>query len=179
MDDTSVAEDWEQIQALFPTRNAVTAKSWTFGFSGRLLRLRVACLMQTQAAGQLALILDQRSAARVRALRIFASVSLEQVIAAFRISIVVNVSLPILLLTVANLLFPGSAGRVFLFASAVGQTVALIQMGILFVTLIWLLDILIHALACLNQARDIRYLIDLIAAEYPNSSTNPHPKTLS
>lgn len=165
MDETSAAEDWEQVQALFPAQKSITSKSWTFGFSGRLPRTRIDRLMQTRSAAKLALMLDQRSNQRIKALRTFAAVNLEQATAAFRISIIANVSLPILLLTVANLLFPGSLGRIFLSAFEVGQQVAMIQLGVLFLTLSWLLAILIYALACLNQARDIRHLIDLFAAE--------------
>jgi hypothetical protein len=165
MDDTSAAEDWEQVQALFPAQNSITSKSWTFGFSGRLPRTRIDRLMQTQAAAKLALMLDQRSNMRIKALRTFAAVNLEQATAAFRISIIANVSVPILLLTVINLLFPGSLGRIFLSTFEVSQQFLMIQLGVMFLTLSWLLAVLIYAVACLNQARDIRHLIDLTAAE--------------
>ena len=91
--------------------------------------------------------------------------NLEQAVSAFRITIVGNFSIPIIMLSVAHQLTDGGVRKLFEFIHQ-GEFVAIIFMivfGIFMLMLLFL--VLVYALASLNQARDIRHLIDLFAAD--------------
>lgn len=126
---------------------------------------RIGDLLDSHGAAQLALLLDQRDDARVKALRTFAAINHEQAVAAFRLTLIVNVSVPVLILTLLNQAFPGLLGRLYTASRQAGELSFWIQLNVLLTALALLLLILIYSISCLNQARDIRHLIDLFAAE--------------
>ena len=162
----SAVQDWEKIQSLFPARTAMRpSKAWLNGISTRLAGDRVSRLLDRPNSGHLAAILDQFSDERLKALRTYAVVNLEQAVSAFRITIVGNFSIPIIMLSVAHQLTDGGVRKLFEFIHQ-GEFVAIIFMivfGIFMLMLLFL--VLVYALASLNQARDIRHLIDLFAAD--------------
>lgn len=165
MEQNSVEKDWETVQSLFPARKSFTSHSWAFGVSSRLGRKRIAKLQQAKSSQALGDFLSSCDSARIKALRTYAAINLEQTIAAFRITIIVNVSIPLLFFTIVNQLFPGTIRGVYAAAFQEGGMTAWVQLNVLLTAFIALVIILLFAVASLNQARDIRHLIDLIAAE--------------
>ncbi|GGX62444.1 hypothetical protein GCM10011309_10520 [Litorimonas cladophorae] len=167
MDETpenTVMQDWAEIEALFPTRGALRpSKSWTNGISTRAGVGRLSRMLDNRGAGPLAAKLDQMDDARVKALRTIAAVNLEQAAQGFRVSLVANVTVPVLILTILNQLTEQGIGH-FL-KSAYGEA-ALYGLIAGFLTTVLLVGLMIaFTLASLNQARDIRHIIDLQAAE--------------
>ena len=162
----SAAQDWEKIQALFQARRAMRPnKAWYNGLSTRLGRERLKNLLSTPSAEHLAAILDQCGDERLKALRTYAAINMEQAVSAFRITIVGNITTPIILLSIVHQLSDGGVGKVFEFIHN-GELSAMVVMisGVIFLGLT-MFFVLVYALACLNQARDIRHLIDLFAAD--------------
>jgi len=166
IDDTSAAQDWEKIQALFPARRAMRPnKAWYNGLSTRLGRDRLTNLLSTPSAGHLAAILDQCSDERLKALRTYAAINLEQATSAFRVTMIGNVTTPIILLSIAHQLTDGGVGKIF---ELIHQGDVSVMFGMVFAFIflgLIIFFVLVYALACLNQARDIRHLIDLFAAD--------------
>ena len=161
----SVFEDWNEIETMFPSSRAMRPnKSWTNGISTRVGGRRLTRMLGNSGAGPLAAKLDQLDDARVKALRTFAAVNLEQATQGFRVTLIANVTVPVLILTVVNLLAPNGIGSLFLPDTNDPRMWALLTFvfGLVFVMLV---GIAAYALASLNQARDIRHLIDLFAAE--------------
>lgn len=162
----SAAQDWEKIQALFPAKAAMRPnKAWLNGMSTRLAGNRLTRLLGGPNAGHLAAILDQCSDDRVKALRTYAAVNLEQAVSAFRVTMIGNFSIPIIMLSVAHQLTDGGVSKLFEFIHQ-GDTAAIVGLivGGIF-ALVALFAVLLYALASLNQARDMRHLIDLFAAD--------------
>jgi len=169
MDDTSetmVTDDWAKIESLFPAKKALRPSwAWFNGMSTRLKAGRIARLMKDDALGALAAILDQCDDDRVKALRSYAAINLEQVQSAFRFTMVANVSAPIIFLTLLNQFAQGGLGALlYRFHQNEREVVLPILYGGSLAALM-LLFVAFYALAHLNRARDIRHLIDLMAAE--------------
>ena len=163
--ENTVMEDWAEIEALFPTRRAMRPnKAWTNGISTRAGQGRLTRMTANPGAGPLAAKLDQMDDARVKAMRTFAAVNLEQASNGFRLTLVANVTVPVLVLTVANLLSPNGIGAMFLAAPS-DEGILLLLIAVIVFALLTLTSIITYALAGLNQARDIRHIIDLQAAE--------------
>ncbi|GLQ19875.1 hypothetical protein GCM10007854_08300 [Algimonas porphyrae] len=122
-------------------------------------------LLQRSGAGNLDRLLADRSLSRIKTLRTFAVVNQEQASAAFRITVVANVTIPVVIITVLNLIFPGSPADMFrsLFALNEGGTVFVWLLVVAYLSL--LAGGLGFGIANLSNARDIRHLIDLHAAE--------------
>lgn len=164
--ETTAVDDWAEIEALFKTHHGVSAGSWSMlGMSSRLGRGRLSRLFKHPAAGSLAAKMDQMGDERVKALRTIAAVNYEQVSAAFRFTLVANVTAPVLILTLANMLLKGGIGQ--LLRSLYGGDSAslilfLVASGFALIGLVFLL---MWAIIQLNQARDIRHLIDVFAAQ--------------
>ncbi|MEL6686078.1 MAG: hypothetical protein AAFP97_00480 [Pseudomonadota bacterium] len=109
--------------------------------------------------------LNDRSPERVKALRVYALTNQEQASAALRMTIVINVSIPVIFMTLSTQI---SDGRFWdsvwdLYASAPGG-IAII-LSTLIAALVVLFIILVWGASRLGEARDIRHLIDLYAAE--------------
>jgi len=162
----SLAEKWERIAALFRTRNALkTRRVWFTGMSARMGKQRITALRETKQAKALFDIVKGVSRSDVKALRTFAAINQEQAVAAYKVTMIANVSIPIGVLALIHQLSPDGLGALILsiygdeqtglFALITASTIAVI--GILFISL--------YSLGNLNQARDIRHLIDLYAAE--------------
>ncbi|MGB6231358.1 MAG: hypothetical protein WBF53_14670 [Litorimonas sp.] len=165
MTGTSARDDWAEIAALFPLSRTTLGRSWNLGISSRMSRERLHVLRTRPGVGALDKMLERRDVSRVKALRTFAAVNLEQASAAFRITAVVNVTLPVVLLTVLNLVLPGSPAELFRFFTATTQGAAIIFTTLLVGYLIFLAGIMGYSVVQLSNARDIRHLIDLHAAE--------------
>lgn len=161
----SLADDWAEIESFFPTRAAMLpSRAWLNWMSTRLKAGRLKRLYASKRAVQLEKTLSDMDASRVKAMRTYAAINLEQATYGFRFTLVANVTAPVLFLTVLNLMLPdGIAGILSALygdeMSGLGLTV-----GFLFGFSI-LVSMLFYALASLNQARDIRHLIDLYAAD--------------
>jgi hypothetical protein len=161
----TIIEDWQGIVSQFPIgRFLLPRKFASMGFSSRLNTHAISRLLESRSAEQLAAILDQVDDARIKALRTYAAIYLEQISSAFRLTLVVNVTVPFLLLTFANLLVPGGLGQ--LLKDTYGGDVegSFIFGGLVLASVIFAACVSIFALAQLNRARDIRNLIDLHAA---------------
>lgn len=162
----SASDDWVKIIGLFPIgRFLVPRKFASMGFSSRLNAHAISRLWESRAAGHLAAKLDQTDDARIKALRTYAAIYLEQISSAFRLTLVVNVTVPFLLLTFANLLVPGGLGQLLQDTYGGDAEGSLIFGGLVLASVIFAACISIFALAQLNRARDIRNLIDLHAAD--------------
>lgn len=166
--ETTAREDWNTIQSMFPANKAITRLSYASGMSSRLSYKRMQRMMDGKSATALAEFLKSRSLERVKALRTFASVNHEQAIAAFRLTVVINVSIPVIFLTVMNILTPDLLAEVrdisTELSSAPLQT-RLFLPALFTFAVIATGCILIYGTLCLGQAREIRHLIDLHAAE--------------
>jgi len=162
----SAAEDWAEIEALFPAYAGMKpSMTWFNGVSSRLKVKRLSRLMSSSSAKKLVIYLNGCAPDRVKTLRTFAAVNLEQAMSAFRLTMIANVSGPILFLTVLHQLIDGGLGRLLskIHQNDPGQILGMaIGAG---VGSIFLLFVAFYALAHLNQARDIRHLIDVFAAE--------------
>ena len=161
----SALADWTAIQAMFPAYRAISSKNWAYAISNRMHGTRLTKLREGRWATALSELLKRRGDARLKALRTFAAINHEQAVAAFRLTLVVNVSVPVLILTLLNQAFPGAVGRFSTESLDAGQLAFWLQLNILLTALVFLLVILIYSVCALNQARDIRHLIDLFAAE--------------
>ena len=163
--ENTVMEDWAEIEALFPTRRAMRPnKSWLSGLSTRAEFGRLSRVMANPGAGPLAVSLDQMDDARIKALRTIAAVNLEQAVYGFRATAVGNITVPALVLTVMSQIFSGSIGEAIseIYLDDQGRLAFLLACGFAVVATIFNMS---KALAGLNQARDIRHVIDVQAAE--------------
>lgn len=160
---TSLTQKWEEITGLFKTRSAFRPhKYWGMGLTSRLDLNRVILLRQTKQALKLKKILNDLPNRDVKALRTFAAINQEQATAGFRVTMVTNVTVPVGFLALLHQLSPEGLGALiaavyeneFIFMAVLGGIVATLVIGIA-----------LFALSTLSQARDIRHLIDLHAAE--------------
>lgn len=109
--------------------------------------------------------LESRDSPRIKALRVYASTNLEQVAAALRMTVIINVSVPVIFMTVTTQISDGRFWDILweLYAGDPGAITIII--GTLIIALLALLAILIWGTIRLGEARDVRHLIDLYAAE--------------
>ncbi len=162
----TAAEDWQHIAELFKASSAMRpSQAWFNGVSTRLDFKRVEKMQSTKRAKALKAYLGGLSNQRIKTLRTYAAINQEQTLAAFRVTLLGNVSVPILLLTFANQITDGGITAIFkrlhendpmFFYALLGGTMGAVAAIAL---------IAIYALANLNQARDVRHLLDLTAAE--------------
>lgn len=166
LNDTTAANDWARIEGLFPTRLALIPNSaWLNGMSSRVSKGRLSRLTGSPQSGRLAALLDQCSDGRIKALRTYAAVNLEQAASAFRVTMIANITAPVVFLSVAHQLIDGGLGS-FLSRLVDGDDLMLIFMIGLSATVATLVLLMaFYALGSLNHARDIRHLIDLHAAD--------------
>ena len=159
----SISSKWDEIVGLFKARTAFQpSKFWMSGLSSRLGSKRLSRLRTTKRALRLESLLNAASNRDVKALRTFAAVNQEQATAAFRLTMVNNITWPVGFLAIIHQFSPNGLGGLlqnsfktdFLFLSVLGATVIVCVIGVA-----------LFALANLSQARDIRHLIDLHAAE--------------
>jgi hypothetical protein len=158
-DADTTADDWAQIQAMFPRSGGRRIFTWLSGVH-RLTRL-----LSLPAAGPLAALLDQRPIERIKALRTYAAINLEQASAALRMTVVVNVSIPVIVVAILSQI---SSGQIWndmwaFYSKDAYQWLALA------IPVAFALTVLVFIMALgatqLGQARDIRHLIDLFAAD--------------
>jgi len=161
----SVFQDWQEIEDLFPARGAMQAGSFaTKAISSRMAKGRLNKMMSNSGASVLAERLDQMDDSRLKALRTYAAVNLEQAASGFRSTIVANVTTPVLVLTImSQVLSKNWLASIFVLNEE--GLIGWVLIGVLVMSLIFLIFVLVFALASLNQARDIRHIIDLQAAE--------------
>jgi hypothetical protein len=117
------------------------------------------------AVGPLAALLDQRTSGRVKALRTYAAINMEQAAAAMRMTIIVNVSIPIIIVTILSQI---SSGQLWnnLWSTYSDEPYGWLAIAApTIVALSCLIIILAIGATRLGQARDIRHLIDLFAAD--------------
>lgn len=159
------AEDWAQIQSLFPRFGGRHALKWVGGISPRLGQHRLTRLLALPATGPLAALLEQRSSQRVKALRTYAAINMEQAAAALRMTVIVNVSIPVIIVAILSQISSGEIWAAYwsLYTGDGVRWIALVAPII--IALAILMMILATGATRLGQARDIRHLIDLIAAD--------------
>lgn len=164
--ETTALDDWVAIQALFSAKDIMRPRmAWLNGISSRLSGRRLGRLMEGKNVGRLAAYLDQCSDDRLKALRTYAAINLEQAMAAFRMTIIANVSAPIVLISVVHQFLDGGLGA---FLTKIHQGDPSSILGMLIgggIGVLMLLLVIMYAVANLNQARDIRHLIDLLGAD--------------
>jgi len=164
-DAPTTAEDWAQIQSLFPRSGGRRMLTWVSGVSPRLGRHRLSRLLALPATGPLAALLDQRDIGRIKALRTYAAINLEQASAALRMTIIVNVSIPVIIIAILSQV---SSGQVWadLWSFYTEEAYQWLALAVpLVLALITVLIVLASGATQLGQARDIRHLIDLFAAD--------------
>ena len=160
---TPIRSQWDEIVKIFKARSAFRLhKYWMGGLTSRLGANRLSLLRGTKQARRLDALLHDLTNRDVKALRTFAAVNQEQATAAFRLTMVTNITWPAGVLAILHQFSPDGLGALvqthfesdFLFLTVLGATVILMVIGVA-----------LFALANLSQARDIRHLIDLHAAE--------------
>ena len=166
VEDLSAFQDWEKIRSLFPSKKAMRPnKAWFNGLSTRLGDDRLERLLSDPRSQQLAVVLDQCDDERLKAIRTYAAVNLEQALSAFRLTMIGNATTPIILLSVIHQVTNGGIKEFFeLFHQGDNLAMAFIFGGI-GLSVIAVFFVVVYAVASLNQARDIRHLIDLFAAD--------------
>lgn len=164
-EEPTTQDDWTYIQSLLPRFVGLSSLKWVGGVSPRLGRDRLGRLLALRAAAPLAALFDQRSSKRVKALRTYAAVNMEQASAALRMTIVVNVSIPVIIVAVLSQISSGKIWASYwsLFADSTLEQIAFAAPAV--IALLILMIILGLGASRLGQARDIRHLIDLLAAE--------------
>ena len=166
LEDLSAFQGWEKIRYLFPSKKAMRPnKAWFNGLSTRLGDDRLERLLSDPRSQQLAVILDQCDDERLKAIRTYSAVNLEQALSAFRLTMIGNITTPIILLSVIHQLTDGGIKELIEWWHQ-GDPLAMIGLfGGLAGFVIAAFFVIVYAVACLNQARDIRHLIDLFAAD--------------
>ncbi len=159
-------EDWAHIQALFKARSVMRPKAaWFNGVSSRLSRRRLERLTQSPSARTLKDYLADKTPNGLKTLRTFAAVNLEQASSAFRLTMIANITVPIVLLSVLHQLSPNGLGQ--LIKTVIGDDSEMMLSMIIggLGGIIVLILLISYALANLGQARDLRHLLDIYAAE--------------
>ena len=158
--------EWNHVSEMFPIKSYTRPRlAWFNGVSHRLLTTRLIDIADKKGGKTLYDYLSEKSDADVKALRVISAVNHEQAVAGFRTVMVGNVSVPLALIALANQLLPGGIGN-FAIELLGGDTNA--YLGALLggcVGIILLVIFTIYALAHLTQARDIKNLIDIYAAQ--------------
>lgn len=161
----SAFEDWQSLHDIFAKARGNKVMGWSSGMSPRLHRNRLSRLLGSARARSISDFLKLRSDNRVKALRTYAAINMEQASSALRLTVIINVSIPIIFLTIFNQVFPGALNELFTGPDK------FIRESLWFVAFIFALSfsaliiILAYGTARLSEARDIRHLIDLAAAE--------------
>ena len=158
--------EFEVIEKLFPIKAYMRpSRTWWYGISPRLLQRRLLELSTNDGALKLRDILTDKSESELKTLRIVAGINEEIAASALRIAMVVNVTVPLALLALANQLLPGGIGEFVVNAMGGDSSdyITFLIGGTL--GIIYLLIYGVYALSHLTQARDIRQLIDIYAAE--------------
>lgn len=163
--ENTVFEDWLEIESYFSTGRAMLPnKSWSSWISTRAGAGRLSKVLGKPGAGRLAAKLDQLDDERIKALRTVAALNFEQASYGFRTTVIANVTAPVLVLTLVSQMTSGSLGANVIEIYRKAGGLLFIAVMTLFACLA-LAFMIAYALAALNQARDIRHLIDLHAAE--------------
>lgn len=159
-------ENWNYIQSQFKIWHAMRpTKTWFSGLSSRIGNKRLTRLTQSASARSLVTHLDSLPDKHIKTLRTYAAINQEQAGSAFKLTMIGNVSVPIVLLTVFHQLSDGAIADYLKHLRTENLSAFWGGMVGLAIGLLFLLFIVTYSLANLNQARDIRHLIDLYAAE--------------
>lgn len=161
----SVSDVWDNITSLFKARHGIKYRSvFLTGLSTRVNAKRLSKLRNTKQAKALSAILTNLPKEKIKALRTFAAINQEQAVAAFKVTMVGNVSLPIGFLAVLHQVLPKGLGGTIIDLYDSEAALLFLATGTL-IGIVLIAIVAMYALANLNQARDIRHLIDLHAAE--------------
>jgi hypothetical protein len=161
----AVFDIWEEIAQTFKAHQGLKVGSvWLTGMSSRVSAKRLSKLRSTKQAESLTSTLSDLPKDTIKALRTFAAINQEQVVASFRITMIGNVTIPIGLLAVFHQILPKGLGATILEFYDDRATLSLLAITSL-ICVFFIMIVALYALANLNQARDIRHLIDLYAAE--------------
>jgi hypothetical protein len=162
----STQETWENIVAIFKLKHGLNVRAvWFTGLSSRIHKNRLSKLRNSQQASQLISILKDLPSQKIKELRTFAAINQEQATAAFRMTLVGNITIPVGIMALAHQLLPNGLGASIInfYNDDMVALSILILAAVLATIFIFLIGA--YALVNLNQARDIRHLIDLHAAE--------------
>jgi len=140
-------------------------RTWLNGMSTRMDFKRLEKLRKSKAATTLFEYFETIADHRIKTLRTFAAINQEQTLAAFRVTLLGNVSVPILLVTFTNQITGGGVTEIFRMMQVENPMVFSITISGLIGGVIAIALVAIYALANLGQARDLRHLIDIYAAE--------------
>jgi len=162
----SARQDWDHIAGLFKAGAAMRPTlTWFNGMSSRMEYLRMEKLQNTKQAKTLQAYLSGLADKRVKTLRTFAAVNQEQTLAAFRLTVIGNVSVPILLVTFFNQVTEGGVTDIFRSIRSEDPAIFAFLISGLIGAIVAISLMVIFAIANLGQARDLRHLIDIHAAE--------------
>lgn len=163
---TTLYEDWDRIQALFPARKAIRpGNAMLNGVSTRLGAKRLTRMMTGTAQKALREIIHSASDQRVKALRVVADVNHEQTSTAFRLTMIANVTAPLAFLAVLHQSLPKGLSQVWSYIESEGQFFIWWNFGLAILLAVLIAFLITWALANLGQSRDIKNLIDIYAAE--------------
>lgn len=156
---------WEEIASLFKARHGIKFQdAFLTGMSSRVSAKRLSKLRGTKQAKTLLNMLSDLPKEAVKALRTFAAINQEQAVASFRMTMVGNVTIPIGILAILHQILPKGLGATIV--DLYDDEHALLWLIVIsLITTALVVIVAVYALANLNQARDIRHLIDLHAAE--------------
>ena len=165
MGHTDIMDNWNTVRSLVKRSWFKRAASWSIGISPRLSSNRIGRLLQERRFEELDAFLQTRDASRIKSLRVYAAANQEQAAAALRMTVIVNVSIPVIFLTLTTQvsdgrfwervwgLYEGETNVIAVWATALSLTFLLLAL------------LLISGASRLGDARDMRHLIDLHAAE--------------
>jgi len=165
-DQSTLTEDWTRIQAAFPARSAIRLK-WTLynGLSTRMSNKRLTRMMTGDGPDKLRDIMNASSDQRIKALRVMADVNHEQTSAAFKATMVSNVSAPLAFLALLHQILPGGLSQIVSYIQGEGPFLIYWNIGLMIIVSVMLMFVVGYAIANLGQSRDIKNLIDIYAAE--------------
>lgn len=151
---------WPEIAKAFPNRAFMRiSPSWFSGLAPRVTSSRLERLQSTPPALKLRELTAGLDAARMRQLLAYSEVNLDQAVAALRLTLIVNISVPVGFLVLFNQFLPG---RIQDFIGTMPSMAVLVPLALMLSVLV---GILWFAYAGVDAARDLNHLLRLRLAE--------------
>lgn len=151
---------WTEIAQAFSNRAFMKYNpTWLWGISARSGPRRIARLEGSRSAIHLQKILADLGNAEIASLLVRSEVNLEQALSAFRLTLVVNISIPLGLMVLINQLAPGAIGNLLAETPVEAILVPLFLALGLLITSMW------YAYAGALAARDLNHLLRLRLAD--------------
>ena len=151
---------WPEIAKAFSNRAFMrVSPSWFSGLGDRAGVSRLERMQTTRAAKTLTRLTAGLSRTRLQRLLVMSEVNQEQAVAALRLTLVANISIPVGFLVLFNQFQPGSIQKLIESTSALAIIVPLVMVLTLLVGVLW------FAYAGVDASRDLNHLLRLNLAD--------------